>query len=497
MAPRALILAACLAASPAASRAAPAVDFEPLARLVEASKRAAAHPSGTAIVVVRDGGILYQGYFGQADIRARVPVTARTPFYIASATKPLFALSVLLEEASGRLDTRATLRSMFPDARFAGFDPTGVTVGDLLVHTSGLDNEPLAWATAYSGLHDPASLAALVAATYPHASAPHGSFDYSNVGYIIASAWTSRELGLPWQRQLQRTVFAPLRMRRSTAYASRAGDVARPYSLASATPDAPLYLQKVDQTMHAAGGVIATAPDLARLLVAQLDAGRVDGRQVCPGAVIARSPEDQARLDERYLDFARTGYAWGWYTGEYKQRRLLHHFGGFAGTHAHLSFMPGTGIGLVVLNNEDTLAPRLTSLVADYVYGQLLGDAETGTRVAARFAQLDAEIATLRASLPARRAALEARRWQLRLPRAAYAGRYRHPLLGDVTVRLDAGGGMHLAWGRVASRATAVEAPDQVRVEFSPNSGQVVQFTSADGRVASLAFAGMRFDRVD
>jgi CubicO group peptidase (beta-lactamase class C family) len=370
-------------------------------------------------------------------------------------------------------------------------------VRDLLVHTSGLDNEPLVWATAYSGIHDDASLATLVAASVPDASSPRGHFNYGNVGYNITSVWTSRALRRPWQQQLRRAVFQPLRMRHSSAYASRAGAVARPYSLASSTPDVPLYLQKADQTMHAAGGVIATAPDLARLLIAELDAGRVDGRQVFPAAVIARSQQDQASLDARYLDFARTGYAWGWYSGEYKQRRLLHHFGGFAGTHAHLSFMPDAGIGLVVLNNEDTLSPRLTSLIADHVYGRLLGDEATDTRVAARFAELDADIATLRASLPARRAALEARRWQLQRPRGAYAGRYRHALLGEVAVTVGADGGMHLAWGRVASRATAVEAPDQVRVEFAPNSGQVVQFASGDSGVASLAFAGMRFDRVD
>lgn len=503
----ALRLAALLALASASTHAQPArqagavADLAPLAELVASAKRATGHPSGTAIVVVRDGRIVHEAYVGLADLAAGRPVTARTPFYIASATKPLFALNVLLQEAEGRLDTGATLQAMFPEARFEGFDARAVRARDLLVHTAGIDNPPLTWASAYSGIHDPASLAALVARSTPDPDAARGTFHYGNVGYNITSVWASRQLGMPWQQQLRQSVFAPLGMRRSTAYASeaerRGWAVARPYSIASSNPGQALYLRKHDETMHAAGGVIATARDLARLLVAELEDGRVDGRRVFPADVITRSQQDQTAVQDRYQDFERTGYAWGWYSGTYKQQRLLHHFGGFAGTHAHLSFMPKAGIGLVVLNNEDAMAPRLTSLVADYVYGQLLGEAGTHARVATRFSELEASIAQLQASLPARRATLQARRWQLSLPREAYAGTYRGVAPGALVVEVDAEGAMAIRWGRMASRATAMEAPDQVRVEFVPNSGQSVAFTVDGGRVTGLSFAGLRFERAD
>lgn len=499
MALRCFLLAACLAALPLRAPAAPAPDFAPLERWIQASKDAVGLPSATAIVVVRDGRILHQAYLGYADIGRRVPADAGTPFYIASATKPLFALNVLVQEAQGRLDTSTSLRSMFPQAPFPGIDANAITARDLLVHASGLENEPLTWATAYSGLHDARSREALVAASRPDPESAHGRFRYGNVGYNIASAWTERVLGEPWQQQVQHTVLGPLRMRHSSAYASRVARRGRspalPYSLAS--PDAPLYLRKVDETMHAAGGLYATAPDLARLLLAELGGGKVDGRQRFPSQLIARSQRDEVAVDDRYQDFVRTGYAWGWYSGPYKQQRLLHHFGGFAGTHAHLSFMPGAGIGLVVLNNEDMMAPRLSSLVADYVYGTLLGDVGTPARVEARFQAMDAEMASLRASLPARRATLAARPWRLSLPRAAYAGRYRDALVGDVVVALTPDEQLQLAWGRVASRATAVDAPEQVRVEFVPNAGQVVAFELREGRAVALSFAGMRFARVE
>src|SRR5262249_28486359 len=155
-------------------------------------------------------------------IAAQKPVTRDTAFYIASATKPFFALSTLVDEAAGKLDTRTTLSQMFPGTRFAGFDAASVTVKDLLVHTSGIDNPPLVWATAYSGVHDARSRLALVAASRPDEKAAHGTFKYTNVGYNIASVWLDRQSSTPWQQRVQRNVLRPLGMRHTAAYISEA-----------------------------------------------------------------------------------------------------------------------------------------------------------------------------------------------------------------------------------------------------------------------------------
>lgn len=493
-----LLLAMALAPAPRAV-AAPAAAFESLHRSVRQAKEATAFPAGTAIVVVKDGRIVFEDYSGYADIARGTPVTRDTAFYIASTTKPFVALGALLKEDAGMLDTGMTLQAMFPQARFGGFDARAVTMRDLLVHASGIDNPPLVWATAFSGLHDATSRQALVAASSPHAEAVHGAFRYSNVGYNIASVWLDRRFATPWQTQLDAAVFQPLGMHHTSASIGRAQaqdwPLAMPYSFASEAPLEPLYLRKADATMHAAGGLVSTAPDLARFLLAQLADGMVDGRQVLPRAVIARSQQPQVALEGRYLDFARTGYAWGWYTGEYKGRRMLHHFGAFAGFHAHLSFMPEEGIGLVVLNNDDLLAAPLTSLVANHVYGTLLGEADAEARLPARFAALEDEAKAARAAVAKQREAIRQRPWRLSLPRAAYAGRYVHDLLGTVHVASD-DARMALRWGRLSAVASGYDAPDHVRVELVPNSGELVSFRVGGGRVEALDIDGMVFTRV-
>ncbi|MGX5729109.1 serine hydrolase [Pseudoxanthomonas beigongshangi] len=487
--------AALAAATPSPASAADP-DFAPLARLIEQTKQATAHPSGTAVAVVKDGRVIYEGYFGDADIAAHTPVTRDTAFYIASATKPFFALNALLKDEAGQLDMRMSMREMFPDLRFAGFNPDAVTLGDLLVHGSGVDNPPLVWATAFSGVHDAASRRALVALSAPDPEAAHGVFKYTNVGYNIASVWMDERFGVPWQTQLDRAIFQPLGMHHTTARISRAEGagwtVARPYSLAAEDPRVPLYLTKSDQTLQAAGGVVSTAPDLARFLLAQFPDARAGG---LPAAAIMRSHQIRIGLDAKYQDFPRTGYAWGWYAGPYKGKPMLHHFGGFAGFHAHLSFMPAEGIGLVVVNNEDVLGAQLSNLVADHVYGLLLGEADVATTSARRFEELRAKAQAFRRNTLAKREEIRARTWHLSAPRDRYVGTYRHELLGDMRVTPEGPDGLRLRWGRLDAVATGAAEPDQLRVEFVPNSGQLLAFTVNDARVEALAFDGMVFRR--
>jgi len=481
--------------TPAMAEAFP--DFGPLAELVQRTKEATGHPSGTAVAVVKDGKVIYEGYFGLRDIERQAPVTRDTVFYIASATKPFLALNALLKEHDGLLRTQASMQQMFPDVRFTGFDAESVTIKDLLVHTSGIDNVPLVWATAFSGVHDAQSRRRLVAASYPDDAAVRGTFKYTNVGYNILSVWLDEHIGIPWQEQLDNAIFRPLGMQRTTAHIGRAATkgwpLARPYSYASADANRALYLTKSDNTMHAAGGLISTAPDLAKFLLAQLSSREPGDDPALPRAVIERSHGPQASLSASYLDFPRTGYAWGWYTGEYKGRKMLHAFGGFPGAHAHLSFMPDENIGLVVLNNEDVLAARLTNLIAEYVYGVLLQQPDIVSRVSGRFDELHAQAAKLRTSVREQRGVIQARTWNLSQPRAAYAGTYSNALLGDMTIALNDSQEMIIAWGRLTATASGYEKTDHVRVELVPGSGDVAAFKVDAERVESISLQGMEF----
>ncbi len=87
---------------------------------------------GMAVLVARDGKILYQGGFGFADLGQKKPVTAGTRFRIGSVSKQFTAAAILRLADEGKLALADPLEKYF-----AGF-PEGVTLDHLLTHTSGI-----------------------------------------------------------------------------------------------------------------------------------------------------------------------------------------------------------------------------------------------------------------------------------------------------------------------------------------------------------------------
>ena len=78
-----------------------AEQFEVVDRFVVENKRVTTINSGTAVVIVKGDEIVYEGYFGYADVENKVPVDKNTTFYIASMTKPIFSLLTLIKEEKG------------------------------------------------------------------------------------------------------------------------------------------------------------------------------------------------------------------------------------------------------------------------------------------------------------------------------------------------------------------------------------------------------------
>lgn len=491
---RSLLLLLCTGVTAGVSAMPPAQtlqpqDFAELEQAIASIKTEGGLPFGSAIALVHNGKLIYQHHSGYADIQRRQAVTRDTAFYIASATKPFTALAFLLLAQQGKVNLEQSLQQMWPKLQFQSVDASRITLRQLLTHQSGLDNQPLVWASAYSGIHSMESMTQLVAASVPDPEAKLGEFRYGNIGYNIAGLWLDQTSGMAWQDQLQQLIFDPLKMQHSSARQSKAAQwpLALPYSLMKTAE--PLYLQKTDATMHAAGGMFATSGDLATFLLAQLPATK----SALPAAVITKSQQAQVSTDSSYGDFQRNGYAWGWYTGPYKGQTMLHHFGTFPGYSAHLSFLPGQQMGLVILHNEDMLSRDLNNLIADYCYGLLLGDRDTKTRVQAGFAKLQQKLAQLPQMKQAQQQKIQGRKTLLSLPRDAYSGRYLHPQLGEMTVGLNAQQQLEFRWGALHAIATGFDQPDTLRLELVPNSGDVLTFAVENGTVRQLTFSDMTF----
>ncbi len=457
---------------------------------------------GLSIAVVQGDRVVYVRGFGAANLEQEVPATHDTDFYIASSTKSFTALAAALLHLDGVIDLDAPITRYTADVEFdPALDANHVTLRELLAHTHGFENKPIGARAAFTGEHTPEVMWDLLAETSPNADAPHGTFEYTNVGYNILSLILDRETGQPWQDLLDERIFSPLGMERTTAYASEVEQmgwpVALPYSAFGSDGSAePIYLSKRDNTMQAAGGMYTTAVDAARWLEVQLNEGRLDGQQVLPASVIRETHQVVAETNAAYGPFVRKGYGLGWYIGTYDEEPMLHHFGGFAGAHSHISFMPECDLGVAVFVNESGVGGRLAILLATLTYDWWRGVPDALAQAEETMNEMPGQLEQIRTRVAEGRASRSERTWTLSQPFEAYAGTYVSPRYGTLVVTVEDGAPV-LRIGNLWAVATPFTRPETRRVEFIPGSGEVVGFELEGGRVVRARYDDDFFERTE
>lgn len=471
------------------SRAAPVADLQALADQAEAS---GALPS-FQIAVVAERRPLWSTARGLADASTGLVTTEATGYYIASTTKCFTALAAAQRSARGELDLQASLAHMLPQADWRpALQADRITLRELLTHTHGIDADsvPAQLRVNFSGVfRDNAELLHWLAQATPAAGGKN--FAYSNMGYdlaAIAMAPASRD---GWKLQVQREVLDPLGMKRSSPWRSTLAAV----TLAAPHADTPqgwraLPANKQDSNMGPAGGMFATAQDLARLIQVLLDSGRLDGRSVLPQGVLDLVLNLQVAQGREVLGYLRHGYSLAFDLARLHGQQILTRLGNFRGASSHLSFMPAQGLGVALLSNGDAVAGMAGEQLAQSIYRCLLGDA-----TAERQTLADGLKPILQAQARLRAAPLPAPASQWPLPPEALAGRYRDEQLGELELVWN-GKALRAHWG-VLDSELSLRFPDRLqwRVDWS-GQGTLVGFVrDTRGHVTGLTMWGRELQR--
>jgi D-alanyl-D-alanine carboxypeptidase len=309
--------------------------------------------------VVRDGRLVWTGSRSMIDGHAP---DAGTQYRIGSITKSFVAVLVMRLRDEGRLELTDPLGRHLPDVAGAA---GGVTVGQLLAHTSGLASEtPGPWWERTPGDLRP-ELADIVGPD-PAKHLPGRRYHYSNPGYGLLGALVERLRGTPWSVALQAEVLEPLGMDRTTPLPqtpAAGGFAVHPWADAM-VPEA------VQETglMAPAGQLWSTAEDLARW-AGFLAAGR-DG-------VLSAATMEEMRLPaapHEATDPDR-GYGLGLQLLRMNGRMLAGHTGSMPGFLAALWVSVADGVGALALANC-TSGPAVGAVAADLL--AITADAEPG-----------------------------------------------------------------------------------------------------------------------
>jgi len=261
----------------------PALDAEQAKAFLDrffASDLAKAQYTGAAVAIVKDGAVIAKEGYGYADMENAMTVDPDTTvFRLASVSKTFTAVAVMQLAERGLIDLAGDIRQYLPeDLAFDNPFERPVTVADLLTHRSGFaPSEPLATdmmtdLSVYVSLEDYARerMPAVI-------REPGSAYMYDNYAYLLLGLIVQHVSGQPFETYMEEHVFAPLGMT-MTGFELKGAlldNLAVAYDAAGQPLPAYFYLPNV--MPH--GGMLSTAGDVARFMIAFLGGGKtVEGR---------------------------------------------------------------------------------------------------------------------------------------------------------------------------------------------------------------------------
>lgn len=456
------------------------------------------HIPGLSLAVVDGDQIVWAEGFGSTDTDGGSPVTVDTVFSVQSMSKVFTATAVMRAVQAGRLDLDAPITTYLPDftvhSAFESHPEERITLRMLLSHTAGFTHEA---PVGNNYEPDPGEFDAHVRSiSLTWLRFPAGSgYAYSNLGIDLAGYILERVWNEPFPVLMHRSLLGPLGMDTSTFDRARVHAAADRAVGHSDEPVPP----PVDIGMMAAGGLWASAADLAKFLRFQLGNGTVDGRVVLDAELM-----NEMRTVPSPNAGAAAGYALGvartrWRAGQYLD--LFSHGGGGAGFLADLWWVPQLQLGIAVLTNsadhhlQGTLAERiLYDLVTEP--GSTYHDRVLGLPTQSDVVEPDTrfvpppDLAERTADVAMPASSEQSRRW------ATYAGMYRtgHPGAMDPT---EPASRFQVESGVPYFDAAEDGAPVRHRLtEFQPGLFLSDDGETLDLRGPSLYWRGMQLNRV-
>lgn len=226
--------------------------------------------AGAVVVVVKDGQVLTQRGFGYADLAKRTPVDPdRTLFRPGSVSKLFTWTAVMQEVEAGRIDLDEDVNA-YLDFRIPSYRGKPVTMRQLMTHTAGFEEHGKR--TIFEDPKFRISLADYVKLPPKRIYAAGTTPSYSNYGTALAGYIVERVSKMSFDDYVERRIFQPLGMTRSTFRQPLPKDfapwMATGYRKGSAGPS------KFEIVGPApAGALSSTGADMAKFMIAHLDGG--------------------------------------------------------------------------------------------------------------------------------------------------------------------------------------------------------------------------------
>jgi CubicO group peptidase (beta-lactamase class C family) len=348
--------------SPAESPAVPALDTEAAPAVVGPADAAEAEAFfdgvlgvqlrhldtvGATVALVRDGAILFAKGYGHADLVNGVAVDPETTLFRIGSVSKLFVWTAVMQMVEeGRLDLHADINDYLEEIEIPTAWNQPVTLAHLMTHSPGFEDRVLGLFGREEEQLGP--LGELLARQLPARVRPPGDQpSYSNHGTAMAALVVETVAGRPFHEVVQERILDPLGMENTTLRQPLperlAGQMSKGYSYAGD------HFEEEDfelVPLYPAGSTSASATDMARLMIAFLQDGRLGGARILEEATARQMRSPLLEVDPAvnpsphgFMDMSRRGV------------RIIGHGGDTFWFHTQLALFPDHGLGLFVSYN--------------------------------------------------------------------------------------------------------------------------------------------------
>jgi len=280
---------------------------------------------GAVLLVARDGKLVYLQALGYQDREKRIPMKADAIFRIASMTKPVTSVAVMMLAEEGKIDLIAPVAQYLPEFKDVKVgvektDPSGgkaalsledpkrsISVQDLLRHTSGLVYGPFGNTLVHqaynkANLFDAnQTLAEFVTklSKLPLVHQPGTVWEYGMSTDVLGRI-VEVVSGLRFDRFVEERITGPLGMQDTAFYLSAAqSSRLAELQIDPATGRRPGASSAEDLTKQeqkwfsGGGGLLSTASDYARFCQMLLNRGELNGVRLLSPKTVAVMTADQ------------------------------------------------------------------------------------------------------------------------------------------------------------------------------------------------------------
>ncbi len=297
---------------------------------------------GAAVLVIKDGEVVFQRGYGYADLEDKVRIDADSSFRLGSVSKQFTTMAVTVLAEDGKLNYDDLLTAHVPELD----DWPGVTIRHLMHHTSGI---PDYYENGYYAEYDPegpmSKMGDLVEimSRYPDADfSPGEDYVYNNAAYEVLAIVVERASGMSFSDFLADRVFATASMTTATTFNSSRPDIPNRVLGYSKTDDG-FEINDFDQfnDMLGDGGVYATLKDFVAW-----------DRSLYANTVVSEETLAETFTSGQLNGGSSTNYGFGWSVEALRGHRSIGHGGSWVGFRTAFYRYPEEKLAIAVLTNR-------------------------------------------------------------------------------------------------------------------------------------------------